>query len=81
MNKINYMYCISIDNNILDKILNLGYLPVGLGESNFTSKWITDKNGQNISHKNKFYGEYTFHYYFWKNILHKIPNNEWVGFC
>ena len=81
MNKINYMYCISIDNNILDKIVNLGYLPVGLGESNFTSKWITDKNGQNISHKNKFYGEYTFHYYFWKNILHKIPNNEWVGFC
>ena len=31
MNKINYMYCISIDNNILDKIVNLGYLPVGLG--------------------------------------------------
>ena len=81
MNKIKYMYCISIDNQILNKILNLGYLPVGLGEKQFSNEWITDKNGKNISNKNKFYGEYTFHYYLWKNLLHKIPDNEWIGFC
>ncbi len=81
MNNINFMYCISINNSILNKILNLGYLPVGLGESNFSHEWITDKNGKNISHKNKFYGEYTFHYFFWKNLLNKIPNDQWIGFC
>jgi len=81
MPKLKYMYCISIDNNLFKKILNLGYLPVGLGDSNFSDDWITDKDGENISNKNKFYGEYTFHYYLWKNLLHKIPDNEWIGFC
>ena len=76
-----YMYCISIDNKILNKILNLGYIPVGLGDSNFSSEWLTDKNLINISDKNQFYGEYTFHYFFWKNLLKEIPENEWVGFC
>ena len=81
MPKLKYMYCISIDNNLFKKISNLGYLPVGLGDSNFSDDWITDKDGENISNKNKFYGEYTFHYYLWKNLLHKIPDNEWIGFC
>jgi len=81
MAKLKYMYCISIDNNLFKKISNLGYLPVGLGDSNFSDDWITDKDGENIANKNKFYGEYTFHYYLWKNLLHKIPDNEWIGFC
>ena len=81
MENINYMYCISINNKILEKILSLGYIPVGLGESDFSKNWITDKIGENISDKNKFYGEYTFHYFFWKNLLQKIPNDEWIGFC
>ncbi len=81
MGKINYMYCVAIDNNLLNKISNLGYLPVGLGDSEFSDGWITDKDGENIANKNKFYSEYTFHYYLWKNLLHKIPNNEWIGFC
>ena len=81
MRKINYMYCISIDDKTFNKISNLGYLPVGLGETKFSDKWITDKNGKNISDKNRFYGEYTFHYYLWKNLLNDIPDNEWIGFC
>ena len=79
--KLKHMYCVSIDDQILDKILDLGYIPVGLGNSNFSSKWITDDQGENISWKNKYYGEYTFHYFFWKNLMHKIPENEWIGFC
>ena len=81
MEKLKYMYCISIDNSLFHKISNLGYLPVGLGDSLFSDRWITDKAGENISNKNKFYGEYTFHYYLWKNLLHEIPDNEWIGFC
>ena len=64
--KLKHMYCVSIDDQILDKILDLGYIPVGLGNSNFSNKWITDDQGENISWKNKYYGEYTFHYFFGK---------------
>ena len=34
----------------------------------------------NISTKNKNYGEYTFHYWVWKNYLDKL-DNKWIGFC
>ncbi len=81
ISELKHMYCISIDNSIFNKISELGYIPVGLGESHFSSEWTTDKEGENISKKNKFYGEYTFHYYFWKNLMKHIPEGEWIGFC
>tara|TARA_Y100001958_G_C21239833_1_gene567199 strand:- start:2678 stop:3487 length:810 start_codon:yes stop_codon:yes gene_type:complete len=81
ISKLKHMYCISIDNRIFNKISELGYIPVGLGDSHFSPEWMTDKTGENISIKNKFYGEYTFHYFFWKNLMHKIPDQEWIGFC
>ena len=79
-NKIN-IYCISADENDLTLIENLNYIPVGLGNSNFSDKWMRDNKGENISSKNKWYGELTFHYYFWKNLLNKSPDNIWIGFC
>ena len=39
---------------------------------------MTDKV-EIIFHKNKYYGEYTFHYWIWKNYLDKLQNN-WIGF-
>lgn len=75
------MYCICIHNEILPKVKKLNYIPVGLGDDDFNDEWIRDNSGDHISEKNKFYGEYTFHYYLWKNLLHKIPDNEWIGFC
>ncbi len=74
------MFCLTLDKNHLKKIKMLGYTPVGLGESDFSSEWFTDKNGETISKKNPFYGEYTFHYWIWKNYISEI-NSEWVGFC
>ena len=56
-------------------------MPVGLGENNFSNEWIRDNNGQNISNKNKYYGEYTFHYWFWKNMVDDISDKQWIGFC
>lgn len=79
-NNIN-MYCITSDENDLTLIENLKYIPVGLGSSNFSDKWIRDNKGDNISYKNKWYGELTFHYYFWKNLLNKSTDNIWIGFC
>ena len=75
------IYCLSLNNEDLDKIKSLNYIPVGLGDEKFSSDWTRDNIGENISNKNKYYGEYTFHYWFWKNKLHLIDKKTWVGFC
>jgi len=75
------MFCLCLENNLLDRVNRLNYIPVGLGQNKFSPEWLLDSLGENISHKNKFYGEYTFHFWFWKNMLDKIPDNHWVGFC
>ena len=75
------MYCLSLHEKTLPTIKSLGYVPVGLGTDNFSDEWLTDKTGDNIAHKNKFYGEYSFHYWFWKNKLQKIEDGKWIGFC
>tara|TARA_B100000029_G_scaffold269629_1_gene264966 strand:+ start:3284 stop:4075 length:792 start_codon:yes stop_codon:yes gene_type:complete len=64
----------------LNFIKSLGYLPVGLGDKNFGREWFRDNTGKNISKKNKNYGEYTFHYWIWKNYKDKLSEN-WIGFC
>lgn len=80
MNKLT-IYCLSLYNDSYKKIKSLGYVPVGLGKENFHSKWLRDNTGNNISFKNPYYGEYTFHYWFWKNQLKKMKDNQWIGFC
>ena len=74
------IYCITIHDNHLEKIKKLGYVPVGLGENISSKGFISDHTNNNISEKNRFYGEYTFHYWLWKNKILKDFNN-WVGFC
>ena len=74
------MFCITLDPNHIDYIQKLNYTPVGLGDKPFPKNCISDKTGDNISEKNKFYGEYTFHYWLWKNYLDNIKQN-WIGFC
>ena len=75
------MYCICVHNNLLNKVKELNYIPVGLGDDNFNEEWMRDNTKKNISNKNKYYGEYSFHYWFWKNEIHKIVDNKWIGFC
>ena len=74
------IFCLSLNPNHLDLIKKLNYIPVGLGEAHFGDDWIQDKKGNNIANKNKYYGEYTFHYWIWKNYLDQI-DADWVGFC
>jgi hypothetical protein len=75
------MYCMCLDGYLLEDVKSLNYIPVGLGNNTFSSEWLTDKSGKNISNKNKYYGEHTFYYWFWKNILPEMKDNTWVGFC
>ena len=74
------MFCISMKSNHLNTIKEFNYLPVGLGKDNFSKDWFLDNKGENISTKNKYYGEYTFHYWLWKNYLDKVEDG-WIGFC
>ena len=69
-----------MQNNHLNKIKSLGYIPVGLGNNIQSQEFITDDRKNNISKKNAFYGEYTFHYWLWRNKLTEL-NNTWIGFC
>ena len=75
------IYCHCLNNNLLSEIKRVGYVPVGLGGDNFSKEWLRDNTKINISHKNKYYAEYTFYYWFWKNILPNIQENSWIGFC
>jgi len=73
------IFCITLDPLHLSLIKKIGYIPVGLGNKNFSNEWLQDKVGINITTKNPYYGEYTFHYWLWKN--NKLDLNGWVGFC
>ena len=74
------MFCLSLEPNHYEFIKELGYIPVGLGEKQFNEDWFSDKSGINISKKNKYYGEYTYHYWIWKNYIDKMEDG-WIGFC
>ena len=80
MNKLN-IYCMSLYNSTYDIIKNLGYIPVGLKNNDFSKSWLRDNTLKNISEKNPYYGEYTFYYWYWKNLLNLNDKNNWVGFC
>ena len=68
-------------NEDLNLIESLGYIPVGLGKNISSKNFLRDNDKVNISKKNPFYGEYTFHYWLWKNYLNNFKNNSWIGFC
>ena len=75
------MFCISLNPKHLEIIKKLEYLAVGLGDKRFSKEWTQDKSEINISFKNKYYGEYTFHYWLWKNKKIIFSKNTWIGFC
>jgi hypothetical protein len=75
------MYCLCIHDELYEKINSLGYIAVGLGNKVSDKRWLRDNTQENISYKNRFYGEYTFHYWLWKNKLKNYDNRTWIGFC
>ena len=74
------IFCLCLHDGLLNKVKELNYMPVGLGENNFSKEWLRDFSGDNISKKNMYYGEHSFHYWFWKNYLDKL-DSKWIGFC
>tara|TARA_B110001452_G_C15222188_1_gene423686 strand:- start:863 stop:1675 length:813 start_codon:yes stop_codon:yes gene_type:complete len=80
-NENSIIYCLCLHDQLLDKVKNLNYVPVGLGKEKFSVNWLRDDIGKNISNKNEYYGEYSFHYWLWKNKISNLPDNTWIGFC
>ena len=74
-------FCLCLNEDYLDHVKKLNYIPVGLGNNKFSKEWLRDNNGINISQKNSYYGEYSFHYWLWKNKLDSLPDDNWIGFC
>jgi len=74
-----HIYCIT--HNTLDFIEKLDLIPSGVGEKLYPKNYIDEKNGTNICYKNPYYGELTFHYWFWKNKLNFYKKNDWFGVC
>ena len=75
------IFCISIYPENYNLFKTMGLTPVGLGDQKFSSEWLADNIGDNISNKNKFFGEYSFHYWIWKNYLSQLDDKKWIGFC
>ncbi len=73
-------FCITLNPEHENLIRKLNYISVGLGQKKFSKESFSDNTGNNISFKNPYYGEYTFHYWLWKNYINKIET-EWIGFC
>ena len=72
------MFCIT--HKPITDIFNLGLIPFGVGINDYPKNFITEIIGVNIANKNKFYGETTFHYWFWKNELKSnIEDGQWFG--
>ena len=78
MDKIKF-YCVT--NKIVNFIEkdNHNLCWVGSGES--PKKYIRCDNKINIFHKESYYSELAFHYWFWKNMLPKEISDQWIGFC
>ena len=74
------IFCLSIYNDNSQFFKKLNYVPVGLGDNTYNDDWLLDTGGNNIARKNKYYGEYTFHYWIWKNYLDNLQSAKWIGF-
>ena len=60
---------------------NLGYKVAGIKKKGFPKSYFTSDSGENIIEKEKYYSEYVFHYWFWKNKLKEYNKDDWIGFC
>ena len=75
------IFCMCLHEHHLNNLKKLNYIPVGLGKSEYSDEWLKDNTGDNITEKNPYYGEYTFYYWLWKNLLPEIKNGTWIGFA
>ena len=79
--KKNNLKIFCVTNKKLNFLENSKYQLVGVGGGKFNKNYIKPNKKKNIYHKEKYYSELTFHYWFWKNELKKYNEKIWIGFC
>ena len=60
-------YCVT--NKEIDFIKDKNFHFGWVGQDNPPHSYLRCDKGDNIYHKEKYYSELTFHYWFWKNLL------------
>ena len=48
------IFCMCLNSHHFKNLKKLNYIPVGLGKNNFSSEWLRDNTGDNISSKNPY---------------------------
>ena len=61
------IYCVT--NKKLSFLEKTSMKLVGVGKEEFSNNYLKCDTKINIYHKEKYYSELTFHYWYWKNIL------------
>ena len=77
----NNLHIFNVTNKADSLLEDLYCEPAGVGPNIFPDHYINSKVGENIQHKDPYYAEYIFHYWFWKNNLSKCDKKTWIGFC
>jgi len=78
MDKIKF-YCVT--NKIVNFLEKDNHNLCWVGSEKPPKNYIRCDNKINIFNKESYYSELTFHYWFWKNMLPKEINDQWIGFC
>ena len=81
MNKDKDLEIFCVTNKHFNFFNDFKYRLAGVGKDRFPSNYISCNKGENIFYKEEYYSELTFHYWFWKNLLNKYSNEQWIGFC
>ena len=77
----NNLHIFNVTNKADSLLEDLYCKPAGVGPNIFPKHYINSKVGENIQHKDPYYAEYVFHYWFWKNQLMNYDDDTWLGFC
>ena len=72
------IFCVT--NKKVNFLKKKQYILSWVGNSNAPDNYLKCDIDKNIYHKEKYYSELTFHYWYWKNRL-DLSNKNWIGFC
>ena len=79
MKEINLdIYCVT--NKRVEHLEGTPLKLVCVGKENLPDFYLRCNKDDNIYHKEQYYSELTFHYWFWKNRLDN-EKDKWLGFC
>ena len=73
------IYCVTNKkvNFISKKVYHLAWV----GGQKAPPDYVNCESGENINHKEKYYSELAFHYWYWRNLLKSENPDNWIGFC